>query len=79
VRRWASGPTGPWTGVYPVLSIDAIVVEVRDGQVTNTPFYVVMGVSCAGDRDILGIWAGDGLTGLPDAIGATWESTQVQT
>jgi hypothetical protein len=37
-----------------------IVVKVRDGQVTNKPFYVVIGVTTAGERDILGIWAGDG-------------------
>ena len=46
--------------VYPVLFIDALVVKVRDGQVTNRPFYVVIGVTAAGERDILGIWAGDG-------------------
>lgn len=33
---------------------------VRDGQVRNTPFYVVMGVTTNGEREILGIWAGDG-------------------
>jgi transposase-like protein len=38
----------------------ALVVKVRDGQVTNEPFYVVIGVTTAGERDILGIWAGDG-------------------
>jgi putative transposase len=50
----------PLDGVYPVIFIDAIVVKVRDGQVTNKPFYVVIGVTTAGERDILGIWAGDG-------------------
>jgi putative transposase len=28
--------------------------------VTNKPFYVVIGVTTAGERDILGVWAGDG-------------------
>ena len=41
-------------------SIDAIHVKVRDGQVTNRPFYVVIGVTVDGHRDVLGIWAGDG-------------------
>ena len=50
----------PLDAVYPVIFIDAIVVKVRDGQVTNKPFYVVVGVTTAGERDILGIWAGDG-------------------
>jgi hypothetical protein len=50
----------PLDRVYPVIFIDAIVVKVRDGQVTNKPFYVAVGVTTAGERDILGIWAGDG-------------------
>lgn len=29
----------------------------------NTPFYVVMGVTVNGERDILGIWSGDGAEG----------------
>ena len=55
--EWAQRPLD---AVYPVLFIDAIHVKVRDGQVTNRPFYVVIGVSVDGHRDILGIWAGDG-------------------
>jgi transposase-like protein len=50
----------PLDRVYPVIFIDALVVKVRDGQVTNKPFYVVIGVTTGGERDILGIWAGDG-------------------
>jgi putative transposase len=50
----------PLDRVYPVLFIDAIHVKVRDGQVTNRPIYVVIGVSVHGERDILGLWAGDG-------------------
>ena len=40
--------------------IDAIHVKVRDGQVTNKAFYVAIGVTLNGERDILGIWAGTG-------------------
>jgi transposase-like protein len=50
----------PLDRVYPVLFVDAIHVKVRDGQVTNRPVYVVIGVTVAGERDILGLWAGDG-------------------
>ena len=50
----------PLDRVYPVIFIDAIVVKVRDGQVVNRPIYVVIGVSVHGERDILGLWAGDG-------------------
>ncbi|WP_370871426.1 IS256 family transposase [Pseudarthrobacter niigatensis] len=50
----------PLDRVYPVMFIDAIHVKVRDGQVTNRPVYVAIGVSVNGERDILGLWAGDG-------------------
>ena len=50
----------PLDAVYPVIFIDAIDVKVRDGQVANRPIYVAIGVTCDGERDILGMWAGDG-------------------
>ena len=50
----------PLDRVYPVVFIDAIVVKVRDGQVANRPIYVAIGVTVNGERDILGLWAGDG-------------------
>ena len=50
----------PLDEVYPVIFIDAIVVKVRDGQVRNKPIYVAIGVTVNGERDILGLWAGDG-------------------
>ena len=53
----------PLDRIYPVLFVDAIVVKVRDGQVVNRPIYVVIGVTVNGERDILGLWAGDGHEG----------------
>ncbi len=53
----------PLDRVYPVIFIDAIVVKVRDGQVVNRPIYVVVGVTVNGERDVLGLWAGDGSEG----------------
>ncbi|WP_374693827.1 IS256 family transposase [Gordonia rubripertincta] len=50
----------PLDRVYPVVFIDAVHVKVRDGQVTNRPMYVAIGVTVNGERDILGIWAGEG-------------------
>jgi putative transposase len=50
----------PLDAVYPVILIDAIMVKVRDGQVRNKPIYVVIGVTVTGERDTLGLWAGDG-------------------
>ena len=43
-----------------MIFIDAIVVKVRDCQVVNRPVYVVIDVTVNGERDILGLWAGDG-------------------
>src|SRR6202046_618399 len=50
----------PLDGVYAAVFIDAIVVKVRDGQVANRPVYAAIGVSLAGEKDILGLWAGTG-------------------
>ena len=60
VEEMAEWRNRPLDRVYPVIFIDAIVVKVRDGQVVNRPVYVVIGVSVNGERDILGLWAGDG-------------------
>lgn len=49
LAEWSSLPLDP---IYPVIFVDAIVVKVRNGQVRNTPFYVVMGVTVSGERDI---------------------------
>jgi putative transposase len=55
--EWSSRPLDK---VYPVIFIDAIMVKVRDGQVVNRPVYAAIGVTVHGERDILGLWAGDG-------------------
>jgi transposase-like protein len=53
----------PLDSVYPVVFIDAIHVKIRDGKVVNRPVYTVVGVTVAGERDILGLWVGDGSEG----------------
>src|ERR1700744_812160 len=50
----------PLDEVYAAVFIDAIVVKVRDGQVANRPVYAAIGVTLAGDKDVLGLWAGQG-------------------
>lgn len=50
----------PLDRMYPVMFIDAIHVKIRDGQVTKGPVYIAIGVRVNGERDILGLWAGDG-------------------
>jgi transposase-like protein len=54
---WQNRPLDP---VYPVVFIDAINVKIREGQVANRPIYVAIAVTVDGERDILGLWAGDG-------------------
>jgi putative transposase len=55
--EWQSRPLD---SVYPVVFIDAIHVKIRDGKVSNRPVYSVVGVTVNGERDILGLWVGDG-------------------
>jgi len=50
----------PLDRVYPVVFIDAMVVKIRDGQVTNRPVYTAIGVTVDGERNILGLWVGNG-------------------
>ena len=57
MQAWA---TRPLDEVYAAIFIDAVVVKIRDGQVANRPIYAAIGVTLAGERDILGLWAGTG-------------------
>jgi transposase-like protein len=57
MAEWQNRPLDP---VYPVIFIDAINVKIRDGKVANRPIYVALAVTRDGNRDILGLWAGDG-------------------
>jgi transposase-like protein len=50
----------PLERVYAAVFIDAIVVKIRDGQVTNRPVYTAIGVTVDGNRDVLGLWVGSG-------------------
>ena len=55
MQAWSSRPLD---AVYPVLLIDCIYVKIREGQVSNRPIYVAMGITVDGERDVLGLWAG---------------------
>jgi transposase-like protein len=50
----------PLDQLYAAVFIDAVMVKLRDGQVTNRPVYAAIGVSLDGERDILGLWVGTG-------------------
>jgi putative transposase len=49
----------PLDKVYAVVFVDAINVKIRDGQVANRPVYLALGVTVDGERDVLGLWAGE--------------------
>src|ERR1700756_4572053 len=54
--EWQSRPLD---FVYAVIFVDAIQVKIREGQVANRPVYLALGVTVDGERDILGLWAGE--------------------
>jgi len=56
MAEWQSRPLDP---VYAVVFIDAINVKIREGQIANRPIYLALGVTVDGERDILGLWAGE--------------------
>lgn len=60
IEEMASWWSRPLEKVYAAVFIDAIMVKIRDGQVRNRPIYAAIGVDLDGNKDILGMWAGDG-------------------
>lgn len=59
-----------------MILIDAIHVKIREGQVTNRPIYVVVGINCDGERDVLGLWAGNGGEGAKHWMNVLTPATQ---
>jgi putative transposase len=54
VAAWRSRPLD---AVYPIVYFDAMVVKVReDRSVQNRACYLALGVTCDGEREVLGIW-----------------------
>lgn len=61
VEAWQNRPLA---AIYPIVYLDAIHLKLRrDGKVTNTAVYIVLGVDLEGQRDVLGHWVGDGAEG----------------
>src|SRR3954466_15335073 len=49
--------TRPLEQVYPIVYFDAMFVKVReDRSVQNRACYLALGVTCDGEREVLGIW-----------------------
>src|SRR3989440_7587088 len=59
VEGMAEWQSRPLDSVYAVIFIDAINVKIREGQVANRPIYLALGVTVDGERDVLGLWAGE--------------------
>ena len=56
VKAWQNRPLD---AVYPILYLDALHVKIRDaGHVQNRAIYVAMGVRLEGNKEVLGLWAG---------------------
>jgi len=54
VVAWRSRPLD---AVYPIVYLDAMMVKVReDRSVQNRACYTAVGVTCDGDREVLGLW-----------------------
>jgi putative transposase len=54
VAAWRSRPL---ERVYPIVYFDAMFVKVReDRSVRSRACYLALGVSCDGDREVLGLW-----------------------
>jgi putative transposase len=55
LAEWQSRPLD---AVYPVIFIDALMVKIRDGVVTNRAVYLAIGIDCDGEKQVLGVWVG---------------------
>ena len=56
VKTWQNRPLD---AVYPILYLDALHVKIRDaGHVQNRAIYVALGVKLEGQKEVLGLWAG---------------------
>ena len=56
VKSWQSRPLD---AVYPIVYLDALVVKIGEtGHVRNKAMYVVIGVNMQGNKEVLGLWAG---------------------
>jgi transposase-like protein len=55
LAEWQSRPLDR---VFPVIFIDALMVKIRDGVVTNRAVYLAIGIDCEGAKQVLGLWVG---------------------
>lgn len=53
VKTWQSRPLDP---VYPIVYLDCIHVKVREGAVRVKAVYLAIGITTAGEKEVLGLW-----------------------
>ncbi|WP_373317293.1 IS256 family transposase [Chitinibacter tainanensis] len=53
VKAWQSRPLD---AVYPIAYVDCIHVKVREGSVRVKAVYLALGVTMAGEKEVLGMW-----------------------
>ena len=53
VKTWQSRPLDP---VYPIVYLDCIHVKVREGAVRVKAVYLAIGITMAGEKEVLGLW-----------------------
>ena len=53
VKLWQARPLDQ---VYPILYLDCIHVKVRDGAVRAKAVYLAIGITLAGEKEVLGLW-----------------------
>lgn len=53
VKAWQARPLDP---VYPIVYLDCIHVKVREGAVRVKAVYLAVGVTMAGEKEVLGMW-----------------------
>jgi putative transposase len=57
VKAWQSRPLDE---MYPILYLDALYVNIKvAGRVSKRAVYVVLGITQAGDKELLGLWFGE--------------------
>lgn len=58
VDELAEWQARPLDAVFPVVFIDALMVKIRDGVVSNRAVYLAIGIDCEGAKQVLGLWVG---------------------
>lgn len=53
VKAWQARPLD---AIYPIVYLDCIHAKVRDGAVRVKAVYLAIGITMAGEKEVLGLW-----------------------